>query len=148
MSSEPLDDDVRGYTVDDGSLEPIGVHRSALGEPDAPPIALSVITDAILEIAIAEEGKGPEEVGVSTGFPLIDYADDITGGWCSEFTSWAYWRGGCPFSDQRGNYPWMIGGSTQIRDWFVANSRFVYQTDPEWDISYHPPRLRHEWILL
>jgi hypothetical protein len=128
----PVDDDVKDYTVDDGSLEPIGVHRAALEDSDDPPVAFSVIGDAIVTIAIAEDRKGFEEVGVSTGFPLIDYADDITGGWCSEFASWAYWRGGCPFSGNWGNYDWMLGGSTQIRDWFLENSRFVYQTDPEW----------------
>jgi MYXO-CTERM domain-containing protein len=127
------DDDVKNYTVDDDSLEAVGAHRAALKNADAPPIAESIYTDAILAIAIAEEGKGPEEVGVSTGYPLIDYADDLTGGWCSEFASWAFWRGGCPFSGNNwGNYDWMLGGSTQIRQWFIDNSRFVSQTDAEW----------------
>ncbi len=127
-----VDDDVKNYTVDDGSLEPSGAHRAVLKTDDAPPVLESIFTDAILAIAIAEEGKGPDEVGVSTGFPLTDYADDLTGGWCSEFVSWAYWRGGCPFSDNWGNYPWMLGGSTQIRQWFLDYSRFIAQTDPEW----------------
>ena len=127
------DDDVKNYMVDDDSLDPVGAHRAALKNGDAPPIAASIYTDAILAIAIAEEDKGPDEVGVSTGYPLIDYADDLTGGWCSEFVSWAYWRGGCPFSGNNwGNYDWMLGGSTQIRQWFLDNSRFVYQTDAEW----------------
>jgi len=130
-----VDDD--DFAVHDGSLGAIGVHGAALSEPARLPVAQSVITDAILAIAVAEEGKGPTEVGVSTGYPLSDYAGDITGGWCSEFASWAYWRGGCPFSDQWGSYPWMIGGSEQIREWFVEHSRFVYQTDPEWE-TYVP----------
>jgi len=133
------DDDVKNFTVDDDSLEPVGAHRGVLKTDDTPPTGKSIYTDAILAIAIAEEGKGPEEVGVSTGYPLSDYTDDITGGWCSEFVSWAYWRGGCPFSDWWGEYPWMIGGSTQIRDWFIEYSRFVYQTDPEWETFVPQP---------
>jgi hypothetical protein len=155
-SVDSVDDDVKNYTVDDGSLEPIGVHRAALEDPDAPPVALSVIGDAIVAIAVAEEGKGPEEVGVSTGYPLADYADDITGGWCSEFASWSYWRGGCPFSGNWGTYSWMLGGSPQIREWFLDNSRFIYQTDSEWAtfepqpgdyIRYNTPGGGHSGIV-
>jgi MYXO-CTERM domain-containing protein len=133
----PVDDDVENYTVDDDSLDFSGTQRAVLKTDDAPPIAASIYTDAILAIAIAEEGNGPNEVGVSTGYPLMDYADDVTGGWCSEFASWAFWRGGCPFSGNWGNYDWMLGGSTQIRQWFIDNSRFVAQTDPEW-ATYEP----------
>jgi|GEM_PF-4891408 len=136
-SAGVADDDVQRLAVHDGSFGAIGVHGAALNESEGLPVAQSVITDAIVAIAVAEEGKGPAEVGVSTGYPLSEYAGDITGGWCSEFTSWAYWRGGCPFSDQWGAYPWMIGGSEQIREWFLEHSRFVHQTDPEWE-TYVP----------
>lgn len=155
-SAGVVDDDVEDVAVRDGSLGAIGVHGAALSEPARLPVAQSVITDAILAIAVAEEGKGPTEVGVSTGYPLSDYAGDITGGWCSEFASWAYWRGGCPFSDQWGSYPWMIGGSEQIREWFLEHSRFVYQTDPEWEtyvpqpgdyIRYNTPGGGHSGIV-
>jgi len=123
-----LDDDVVNYVPLDRSLEIL---------PDeALPDVMGAPSD-ILAIAVAEEGKTLEQVGVSTGFPLSTYAGEAPGGWCSEFVAWSYWRGGCPFTGQRGTYPWMIGGSTQIRQWFVTNSRFVYQTNAEWE-SYEP----------
>jgi hypothetical protein len=123
-----LDDDVVDYVPADRSLE-------LLAAPVLPDV-VGAPAD-ILAIAVAEEGKTLEEVGVSTGFPLSTYAGAAAGGWCSEFVAWAYWRGGCPFTGQRGTYAWMIGGSTQIRQWFVTNSRFVYQTSDEW-ATYEP----------
>ncbi|MBN2575395.1 MAG: CHAP domain-containing protein [Deltaproteobacteria bacterium] len=123
-----LDDDVVDYVPTDRSVE-IRAAPAQLDVMEAPP--------DILAIAEAEEGKTLDQVGVSTGYPLSTYAGAAAGGWCSEFVAWAYWRAGCPFTEQRGTYPWMIGGSTQIRQWFVTNSRFVYQTSAEW-ASYEP----------
>jgi hypothetical protein len=123
-----VDDDVVNYIPADRSV----VIRAAADQPE-----VMEMPEDILTIAIAEEGKTLEQVGVSTGFPLSTYAGAAPGGWCSEFVAWSYWRGGCPFTGQRGTYSWMIGGSTQIRQWFVTNSRFVYQTDAEW-ATYEP----------
>jgi hypothetical protein len=126
--SAVLDDDVVDYVPADRS---VGIKAAS----DQPEVMESPLD--ILAIAEAEEGNSLDQVGVSTGYPLSTYAGAAPGGWCSEFVSWAYWRGGCPFTGQRGTYSWMIGGSTQIRQWFVTNSRFVYQTDAEW-ASYEP----------
>ena len=123
-----LDDDVVNYVPADRSVE----LRAATARPEV----MEAPAD-ILSIAETEEGKTLDQVGVSTGFPLSTYAGTAAGGWCSEFVAWAYWRGGCPFTGQRGTYPWLIGGSTQIRQWFITNSRFVYQTDAEW-ATYEP----------
>jgi hypothetical protein len=100
---------------------------------DSLSIMLDLVPYEIVEIAVAEEGRGPSEVGKdleSYPFKLDDY---YTGsrGWCSEFVSWAYVAAGYPFTGGRGE-SWLLEGSTTINLWFQNNERFVSKDSSDW----------------
>ncbi|MDJ0764719.1 MAG: hypothetical protein QNJ97_17195 [Myxococcota bacterium] len=95
----------------------------------------------IVEIAVAEDGRYPDEVGQDLDhepYELVQYLDSTGPGphdyeaWCSEFLSWAYKAAEVPMTG--GSFGgWMWGWSTAIRDWFIENKRFIDRDHPEWD---------------
>ena len=94
----------------------------------------------IVDVAVAEQGRGPDEVGQDLGrypFALGNYLEPGEA-WCSEFVAWTYEVAGHPFTGgSEGG--WMLSGSTTIRSWFQDNRTFVSQTDPQWDTFVPAP---------
>jgi hypothetical protein len=123
---------------DDVPFEPGRLHLNLTEGEAAPeqPVSLSVSSnpcDTIVSAAMAEKGRGPNEVGKDlTSYPFklnnYLYAGEA---WCSEFVAWVYRVAGHPFTGgSEGG--WMLKGSTQIRSWFVSNKTFVYRNDAGW----------------
>ncbi|MBD3315768.1 MAG: CHAP domain-containing protein [Chitinivibrionales bacterium] len=104
-------------------------------------VELDLVPHKIIELATAEKGRCPAEVGKDlgqypgelrnylrkTGARACDYE-----AWCSEFVSWVYKAAGMPFTggDEGG---WMYTYSMAIRNWFSRHERFVARTDPDYD---------------
>jgi hypothetical protein len=87
----------------------------------------------IVSIGEAEEGRGPNEVGMNlTEYPY-DLGRYLAPGeaWCSEFVSWVYRVANDPFT---GGYEggWMLKGSTGVRSWFQNNAVWIENGGPEW----------------
>ncbi|MBD3242610.1 MAG: CHAP domain-containing protein [Chitinivibrionales bacterium] len=104
-------------------------------------IQLDLIPWEVLEIAVLENGRYPDEVGHDlTAYPydLTRYLDKTGDGdhdyeaWCSEFVSWAYRAGGYPLSGGW-QVSWMLGGSTTLRTWFRTYADFVDRSHADWD---------------
>lgn len=103
-------------------------------------IIIDLLPYEILEIAVPEEGRNAEEVGMDREeypFVLAEYYNG-RGGWCSEFVSWAYLAAGYPFT---GGYEggWMLGGSVSIREWFRENARFATRSNSDWQTFVPSP---------
>lgn len=89
--------------------------------------------DDIVAIAVAEDGRGPEDVGKEINEYPYDLGRYLSDGewWCSEFVSWVYKVAGLPFSggSQGG---WMLRGNTGVRSWFQKKSLWIGRDDPDW----------------
>ena len=98
------------------------------------PPSNDTIGERIVLIAMAENGRGPEEVGKDLEEYPYDLARHIPEGsaWCSEFLAWAAKAAGCPYT---GGYidGWMITGNTWMREWYQENGKFIDRDHPEWD---------------
>jgi hypothetical protein len=104
-------------------------------------IQLDLIPWEVLEIAIEENQRYPDEVGQDLAFYPYDLARylDKTGdgvhdyeAWCSEFVSWAYRAGRFPLSGGR-SVGWMLGGSKTLRTWFQTYTDFIDRNHADWD---------------
>lgn len=86
----------------------------------------------IVSIALAEIGRGPQEVGRDMdSLPTLGRFLRPGEAWCSEFVSWSYQAAGSPF-DGGDSGGMMLRSSTQIKNWFKARGRFVSRSSPEW----------------
>jgi len=98
------------------------------------PLVSKSISDDIVSIAVAENGRGPQEVGREINFYPYDLGRYLgpDEAWCSEFVAWVYRVAGDPFT---GGYEggWLLRSSTQIRSWFQNNKRFINKSDPDWN---------------
>ncbi len=131
---------------------------------DSLTIRLDLIPHEVVEIALAEKNRYPDEVGRDlAGYPgTISTFLQKTGtgphdyeAWCSEFVSWAYRAAGYPVTggSQGG---WMLRGSTQLRSWFQKNAQFIDRNAPDWNtfepapgdfIRYDNPEGGHSGIV-
>lgn len=94
--------------------------------------------DKIVAIAVAQEGRGPDEVGKELERSHDDLSHYLKHGdpWCSEFVSWTYKTAGFPFAEGN-NRNWMLVGSNGIKKWFQRNGKFIARTDSDWR-SFQP----------
>ncbi len=86
---------------------------------------------SIVEIAVAEKGRGPTEVGKDLTVYPYDLGRYLGSGeaWCSEFVAWVYKVAGQPFTGgSEGG--WMIGDNTAIRSWFQREKKWMGRADP------------------
>ncbi|MBN1670210.1 MAG: CHAP domain-containing protein [Kiritimatiellae bacterium] len=129
-------EDVKDYRVPEAELQDVAITVDAVFGPAADAIG----GERIVALAVAENGRYPDEVGQDLDFYPYDIkrylAKTGTGphdyeAWCSEFVAWAYRAADSPFTGgSEGG--WMLKGSYSIRAWFVANSRFVDKSSPDW----------------
>ncbi|MBN1757798.1 MAG: CHAP domain-containing protein [Chitinispirillaceae bacterium] len=123
----------------------LAIFRSSL--EDNLSIKLDLIPYEVIDLAIAENGRYPDEVGKDlTDYPngIVNYLMKTGDGahdyeaWCSEFVAWAYEAGGYPFTGgtQGG---WMLQGSTQIRSWFRQKAQFIDRTSDNWETFQPAP---------
>ncbi len=107
-------------------------------------LVMDFVPREVIEIAMAEVGRGPGEVGEDLDHEPHDlgqYLDTRNGryeAWCSEFVSWAYRAGGYPLSS-RWEPDWMLGGSTSLRTWYRNRGRWVSHEEPGWDTFVPAP---------
>ncbi|MGD8780203.1 MAG: PKD domain-containing protein [Ignavibacteria bacterium] len=113
--------DIINYSVNDGTIMDF-LQVSQYGQ--------NSWGQEIVDVAMKELGRGPNEVGKDVSYyPYnIDLYLDTDEAWCSEFVSWCYKVGGCPFT---GN--WMISGSKSLRSWFRSLRDFVDRSHLEWN---------------
>lgn len=107
----------------------------------------SVSGDAIVQIALHEDGRTSDQVGRDlTVFPfglgLYVRPDEA---WCSEFVCWCYKVAGDPFSGATSNgvtgasSGWILRSSTDIKNYFQTHKTFVDRSHPGWgDGSFVP----------
>lgn len=97
-------------------------------------IQLDLIPWEVLELALSEEGNGPDKVGKSVEkypFAISNYLAPNEA-WCSEFVAWVYRATGYPLTGgSEGG--WMVRSSEALKQWFKINSRFVSHTDADWE---------------
>lgn len=102
-------------------------------------IQLDLIPWEVLELALSEEGNGPEEVGED----IDEYPFAISNflapneAWCSEFVAWVYRATDYPLSGGSEDGGWMIRSSEGLKRWFQMNTRFVSHSDDDWE-SFEP----------
>ena len=128
------EEDVVHYVVPESELESITEAQLFASE------SRDATGDKIVQIAVHEEGRGPNEVGQDLGYYPYDLGRYLYSGeaWCSEFVSWAYCAAGYRFTGgQEGG--WMLKSSQQIRSWFINNKRFVNKSDSDWNTFMPQP---------
>lgn len=90
--------------------------------------------EAIVALASAERGRGPNEVGEDLG----SYPHDLgrylerDEAWCSEFVAWSYRAAGHPLSGGSENGGWMITYSQALRSWFQQHGSFISNGSSMW----------------
>ena len=111
-------------------------------------IRLDLVPYEIVDLAVAENGRYPDEVGkdltvypnaisnylMKTGTGVHDYE-----AWCSEFVAWAYKAAGYPLTGGTQQGGWMLQGSTELRSWFQQKAQFFDENSAEWDTFQPAP---------
>ncbi len=102
------------------------------------PHEIQVLRENVARVALAEEGRGPGEVGKDLNQPpyaLGKYLG-IEEAWCSEFACWTYKVAGVPLSTNESR--WLLRNSTRLKRWFKSNRTFLSPEDAYWDT--HTPQ--------
>jgi hypothetical protein len=113
----------------------VGLQCVPQQEPEASTAEFRAASRAsIVSIAVAEEGRGPDDVGKDLNTYPYDLGRYLGANeaWCSEFVSWVYKVAGVPFTGgSEGG--WMLSGNTGVKQWFERDSKWMGNGDPGWD---------------
>jgi len=149
----PHKEDIQDYHAPEEQLQ-----DTSITVDHVPGVADASSGDQIVAIAVAENGRYPDEVGVDLTYYPYDIKRYLvkTGtnehdyeAWCSEFVAWAYRAADSPFTGGYEEGGWMLKGSYPIRSWFIDNREFIDKSSPKWSTFTPQPgdyvRYDNEW---
>ncbi|MEM9192745.1 MAG: CHAP domain-containing protein [Myxococcota bacterium] len=134
--------------------------RCVAGAPAPDPVAgrrVPSLGDRVVEIAVAQEGRGPYGVGRSHPEDLGPMMDYLRAGdwWCTDFVVWVYRAAGVPLSGG-GAGGWHITGNFALKHWFQRHDLWVDRDDADFAefepqpgdfVRFHTPRGGHSAIV-